>query len=340
MEKKMLQVNGKIYDAVTGQRIDGIVAPRSKNPKVTKTAQTTPKDSHKLDLAKRPANHAGRHRPAHAQTLMRGAVKKPSASIKKQLHPQSAITHDTQAIPVKHSVEHIDNARAERAMKASQHRQIHRFHPPGQVPVTFAEIPVQKAPQRVPVAAPPIRADSPIALFDHAITQATHFVDITSHKTIFRKKARRHALAMSGGIISLLLIAGFLAYQNTPKVQVQVAGAVAGVSTRMPNFKAAGFTYLGVKTNGSMVVYDFASSGSTYRLTAQATSWTGEDMINQISAVDASGTPNYQIISNGTFKVYKFSNQSATWINHGTWYQVYGNTPLSDDQLLALATHS
>jgi hypothetical protein len=177
-------------------------------------------------------------------------------------------------------------------------------------------------------------------MFEHAIANATHFVDIAGRKTQFKKKARRHALAMSSGVLALLFIGGFLAYQNTPKLQVKVAGAVAGVSTRMPDFKAAGFTYEGVSANGSRVTYTFKSSLASYRLVAQATSWSGEDMIKQVSSVSASGMPNYQTVSSGTLTIYKFSDRHATWVNHGTWYQVHGDQPLSDAQLKSLAIHS
>lgn len=346
MEKNVLQMNGKAYDAVTGRRIDGLVPPKKATLKAAATS-ASPAAS-KVSAKARQTNHAAYRQPQHAQTLMRRAVKKPTTGLKKQLHVHQAISHaPAQTIAVKHVASHVDSTRLRRAESTEKHAQVSRFNPPSVVPVTFTAVPVKHAPQDIPgtepptpVVPPPTPTNTPPDIFEQAIANATHFVDVAEHKTHFKKKARRHALTMTAGVFALLMLGSFLTYQNTPTLQVKVAGVVAGVSTRMPDFKAAGFSYEGVSGSGTKVVYRFKSSLAHYQLIEQTTNWTGQEMIDQVSSVAANGTPNYTILTVGKRTVYKFNDRHATWVANGTWYQVHGSQPLSDSQLTALVQNS
>lgn len=345
----VVQVNGKSYDAVTGRRITDIIAPAHKQVKQApkpKQITVTKQPSVHSQPAHTTATHAKRHAPQSAQTLMRRAVKKPQSGLKKQLHVQQELAHTREhAIPVKHVAAHVDTARARRAKQIEKAQQVHRFHSPAQIPVTFTHVAVQAAPQSVslhepPIQAPPIQSSNPVDIFEQAIANATHFVDIAAHKKHFKKKARRHFVTMTAGIAALLAIASFLTYSNTPSLQARMAGVVAGVSTSMPNFTAAGFKYEGVSAHNERLTYTFRSELATYQLVEQQTNWNGAQMIRQVSSVKANGAPNYTELAAGTVTIYKFSDSHATWVKDGTWYQVHGKQPLTDAQLTALATNS
>lgn len=347
MSKIVVKVNGKSYDAVSGRRMDDVIAPVQKPVHVAKTAapvtETVQKSTH--NQTRQAANHAKAHVPQVSHTLMRRAVKKPSTSLKKQVHVQHELAHTSQqAIRVKHTASHIDHARLQRATSVEQNEQVRRFHSPAVVPVTFAELPVQDAPHYAPATeppvAPPTTSNSPLDMFEQAITNATHYVDVAAHKTHFKKKARRHALAMSAGVLALVFIGGFAAYLNVPKLQVAVAGNVAGVSTKAPDFAAANFVYKGVKAHNDRLVYSFGNELASYQLIEQETNWSASEMIEQVSSIAANGTPNYTVLQSSTTTVYKFSSRHATWVKDGIWYQVHGEQPLSDAQLLVLAQNS
>lgn len=348
MSKIVVQVNGKSYDAVSGRRMDDVIAPvkhtAAPAKKPISVIQSKPKSA--PVQSRQAASHTKPHAPQTSHTLMRRAVKKPTAGLKKQVQVQHELAHASpHAISVKHSVVHVDHARLQRAASIEKNEQVRRFHSPATIPVTFADVPVRTAPQTLPASEPPLAppptpTNNPLDMFEQAITNATHYVDVAAHKSHFKKKARRHALAMSAGVLALLFIGGFAAYLNVPKLQVAVAGNVAGVSTTAPNFSAAGFQYKGVKAQNSRLIYTFASEFASYELVEQKTNWSGSDMIEQVSSVAANGTPNYTELEAGVATIYKFSSRHATWVKNGIWYQVHGEQPLSDAQLLALARNS
>jgi hypothetical protein len=169
---------------------------------------------------------------------------------------------------------------------------------------------------------------------------ASHYVDVQAHHARFRLQSRRHLASMAAGTLALLVIAGFAAYQNTPGLQFKVASMHAGVATRMPNFKAAGFAFNGVKASGDHLTVGFSGVTGNYQLTQSHTNLSSGDMINTVGATDASGTPDYQTVQAGDTTVYRLSNTSATWVQNGTWYTVSGSSYLSDTQLTSLVRNS
>ncbi|MBL8121840.1 hypothetical protein JNM87_03760 [Candidatus Saccharibacteria bacterium] len=350
MGDTVLQVNGKSYDAVTGRRIDGMIAPK-KQPKATVKAapkQVTSTQSRPVHITvTRVANHTKPHNQQRAQTLMRKAVKKPTIGLKKQLHVQSELAHkSSHSIVVKHSANHIDPARAHHAGQIEKHAQVHRFHSPQPVSVTFASVPVRHAPDdplnnNPPAIQPPASSNNPTDMFEQAIQNATHYVDIAANKAHFKKKARRHTVSVAAGTLALIIIGGFMTYVNTPGLQLKIAGIRAGVATNTPNFVASGFAYDGVTVDGNQRVIGLTSGGADFALTQEATSWTTEQMIRQIASVNADGSPAYHVVKAGNDTAYRFGDGAqATWVKNGIWYQLSGNSKISDDQLRALVANS
>ena len=182
----------------------------------------------------------------------------------------------------------------------------------------------------------PTPADSPTDIFEHALMNATHYVDVHAHVKHFKKQTKRHLVSMAAGTFALVVIAGFAAYQNTPGLQFKVASIHAGVSTTMPNFKAAGFAYTGVRASDGKLTIGFKDDTGKYQLTQQTTNLANGDVIQNISATDASGNPNYTTVQAGDTTVYRFANTDATWVYGGTWYTVNGNSPLTDSQVQSL----
>jgi hypothetical protein len=202
----------------------------------------------------------------------------------------------------------------------------------------FAPLAVQPVPVKpegeVPSTTPsPQPNNKPGDIFEHALANAEHFVDIHAHRAHFKKKARMHVASMAAGTLALLFIAGFAAYQNTPGIQFKVASVQAGVSTHMPNLSAAGFAYNGVKASDGKLTVGFSGASGNYQLTQENTNLSGSDVIQSIGATDASGAPDYQAVQAGGTTVYRFNNTDATWVSGGKWYTVTGTGSLTDNQV-------
>ena len=403
--KKTIEVNGKQYDAVTGQvvgvasapvvrsgrNIDGFFRARATATKSVppisdrKSVDVTPPSEVRKQAA-RAINHARAHVPQTAQirvrsegvphqehtvtvhhtsaqvnhthhhiaqtskTLRREGVQRPLPSFHKQAGTVASLQHAVPSLIVpKASVTAVNPSRLVRAQ--SVHRSPHISHHGEHrgVQPTFAAVAVQPIPtpaptvpppqpnnDGVPAAPSPTPTNTPTDIFEHALMNATHYVDVHTHVKHFRKQTKRHLVSMAAGTLALVVIAGFAAYQNTPGLQFKVASIQAGVATSMPNFKAAGFAYNGVHAGNGKLTVGFANADGKYQLTQQSTNLTNTDVIQNISATDAGGHPNYTTILAGNTTVYRFATTDATWVSDGTWYTVNGNGPLSDQQVQSL----
>ena len=324
--------HARAHQPQVSKRVPGVIA---------STAKAAPASAQSKTAA---PNHAKAHQPQPAVTLMRAAVKRPGPSFKKQATVQGSLTHSVPSmIPVKHTASHVDTDRLVRAGSVETSPLIahHGKQAPARISTAVVPLHVQPAPAKpegdTPTNAPaPAPTNKPQDIFDHALANAANFLDVKDHRSHFRKHTRKHVASMAAGTLALLVIAGFATYQNSPGLQLKVASVQAGVATDMPNFAAAGFAYNGAKaTNGKLLV-GFSNDRGRYQLSQQSTSWNGTDMIQSVSATDASGKPNYTTVQDGNTTIYRFSNTNATWVSGGKWYSVTGTNALTNDQVKSI----
>lgn len=349
MSKQTITLQGKTYDAITGALVQDAAAPAAtrSHTKVmpSKKAQPTQTQSTTKPIS-RTANHTRHHSQQSAHTLMRHAVKKPTVSVRKQAKTQHALIHtQPQQITVKRSALQLDNQRLERAKATPQHTKVGRFHVPLSVPIKLTSIPVRQMPEgrptnTPPTTPPPTPTNKPGDMFEQAIEQASHFVDISVQRKSFKKQARRHAFTLAAGTLAVLTIAGLAVYQNSPSLQLRVAGYRAGVATVTPDFNASGFSYGGASVQGARVIIGLTADGVRYQLSQQETNWSSEQMIAQVASTDASGQPNYTTITTDNTTVYRLGGSQATWVTNGIWYQLSGEQALSDEQITTLVKNT
>lgn len=353
--KNTIELNGKRYDALTGALLPDAAEPQAgpttidgvfrghatAHASIPKTAASVSRQPAAPAPVRHIAVHAKAHQPETATTLMRSAVKRPKPASHKQA--QGSLQHKVPSlIATKQSVYSVDQQRLARAQSTARSPHIARHAaaqaqpiPVIMAPLTVHPVPVKPETVAEPAAPAPQQTNKPFDMFEHAIANAGHFVDTQSRKYHFKKQARRHVVSMAAGTLALLVIAGFAAYQNTPGLQLKVASLKAGVATSMPNFKAAGFAYNGVKAGDGTLTLGFSGNGGNYNLVQQTTNWSGSDMIQNVGATNASGTPDYTTIQVGGTTVYRLGS-NATWVANGKWYTVSGNHALTDSQVTSL----
>jgi hypothetical protein len=323
-------------------------APQASHSVPVRSAAATPKKLQAVTVHRRQTgeNHLQHHTSQASATLMRKAVKRPAPSFHKQAKTKAALTHAVPSlIAVKPSVASVDIGRLTRAKQTSRSPLVsHHTAPASKLAPQFVPLAVKPVPGKpgadTPSAAPaptPTNKPTPTDIFEHALANASHYVDVKHHSRAFKQKTRNHVLSMAAGTLALVIIAGFAAYQNTPGLQFKVASMQAGVTTQMPNLKAAGFAYKGVKSSDGKLTVGFSGQNGSYQMTQQSTNWTNDDMIEHIGATNASGQPVYKAIDAGNTKVYRFTNTDATWVENGVWYSVSGTTGLTDQQVAKLA---
>lgn len=351
--KNTIELNGRHYDATTGALLDSTPASRAapktidgvfRTPVVTTDAATGPTPAQITRQAHKVAVHAKAHRTESSKTLMRGAVKRPEPQARQ--HAQGALQRAVPSlIATKQSVRVVDERRLARAKATPRNPSIThhatsaadgvRVLAAAATPLAPRTLPGKPGPT-VPAVPAPRQTNKPLDIFEHAIANAGHFVDVQSRKHHFKQQARRHALSMVAGTLAFIVIASFALYQNTPGLQLKVASLRAGVPAGMPDFQAAGFAYNGVKAGDGTLAIGFSGKNGTYQLVQQPTNWNDSDMIQNIGSTTASGYPAYTTVSAQSTTVYRMGSTNATWVANGTWYTISGTHSLSDSQVAAL----
>ncbi len=298
-------------------------------------------------------NHSRRHAAQSTQTLRRDSVRRPEPSFTRQAHAAGELQLATPSlIAPKASVASVDTDRLARAAATQRSPQIARHGVTLQplIRPAIAPLAVQPAPSAGPTvptpATPPPKPGSnePAAptpppakptgnIFDHALANASNFVDTHAHVRHHKKQVQRHLVSMAAGTLALVVIAAFAVYQNTPGLQFRVASLRAGIGTGMPDFQAAGFALNNAGVSQGRLTVGLSNSSGNYSLVQQTTNLSAQDMIRTVGATDASGYPIYQTVQAGDVTVYRFANNNATWIKDGVWYTVNGNGALSDSQI-------
>ncbi len=350
MNKQAKQLHQHSHSTTTDRVIQDVVRPAHSfgQPVIVRPEEQRQEEKPVSRTSHRQAsvNHVRAHSTEHSRTLMRRAVKKPAPGVRKQLRVQSEVAHrSSQQIITKHGAEYVNEDRLSKAQKVPKHNKVSRFYVAPDVPITFAKVPVrteptvQPRPSDDPAEVPP-PTPTKTDIFEHAIHNASHYVDLSAHRKHVKKHARHHAYSMAAGVLALLVITGFAAYQNTPGLQLKVAGIRAGISTTTPNFAATGFAYNGTQADQARLVIGLKSGNGHYQLSEQKTNWTGDEMIAHVSSTDASGQANYTTMQAGDNTVYRFNSTQATWVKDGIWYQVNGSQELTADQLNALVQNT
>lgn len=368
----IIHLNGKSFDAVTGKliagtagtpkarSIDGVVRPNKQAavsfPKPA--AHAVPPVAAAARKTHAPAPAAKNRGPHASNTLMRHTVHKPAAAPKSSLHPvvRTDILAAQPAVSVtsKLSAGGIDKHREARASRVNKSKLVSRFgklqasaSPALVSPVAepASQTIAPPSPQQAVVKLKPSLTALPrrnsIDIFQKALVQATGHVDakpsVRPHR-VARKAARHHRLtSFSTAALAVVLIGGFLAYQNAANMTLRLASHKAGFAATMPGYRPSGFSVGHFAYSPGTVTLSFVSNSDSSRhfaITEKPSSWDSATLLNNFVATVGQ---DYQTVQAAGRTLYVTGNQ-ATWVNNGIWYQVDTAGALSPDQLIDLAS--
>ena len=360
MDKKnitFIKINGRRYNPETGQLLD---------VEQTKTTQPTPHTptthTKKVMDVRRPARHVKAHQPEHAKTLMRTAVKKPTTSLRHQL---KAITrtdilakNPVLAVSPKLSVQRIDPKRLARAERIAKSKLVHRFAPftamglqPGSTATLGADPRISAAvsTHATSVALP---VESSMDIFERALAHAdAHEQPRVNPKKLARKarKQVRHAhranrapirhrtVSAVTASVAVLVLTGFIAYQNKNSLILHYASAEAGFHASLPGYRPSGFAIGTFQYSAGEVSMAFHNnrSNQSFTLTQKQSDWGSQTLLD--NALARAGTASQTLQSSGR-TIYLYNNQDAIWANNNVVYQLSNQGNLSTAQILDIAT--
>lgn len=363
-KQTFIEINGKKYDAVTGRLLDNAT------PDASAAAPSTVQPARNVGVvdgfskrsrpakSRKPAKHASKT-PQKSKTLMRQAVNKPNQPTTTKEKP------NVQGPRFKPPA-----GRVARAQETRRSPHVNRFSQDGNSGIVKREanLSVQPQPQHNSITHTPQRQHNRQQPENQDTTQnpqpeethtnAAHklieaaFSRSDSHEqapTNHKKKRFHHkvskkfgisskTLSTSSAILAGVLLVGFFAIQNIPNLSMRVAATRAGFSAEMPDYAPAGFGFRGpinYRTGQVRVTFESNSDDRTYEVVQTNSNWNSDALL--ANYVEAENKQYQTYIDRGrTLFIYDGSN--ATWVNNGIWYQIEGDSDLTTDQLIRIAS--
>jgi hypothetical protein len=370
-KSNILELNGRPYDTLTGlmmadhqahraiKAIDGFIkSPRHASPAGLNASKpspasykthanphhsdhTQPRDFDIHPHASQPTHH---HQPQRATTLMRHVVHQPAASLKR--HTKITMPTDilskmpyVDLVP-KHSISIIDQDRLKRAERIAKSKLVSRF---GNL-ISKAQPAIINKPKPIqPVKATPqleptfIRQPSD-DVFERALARATSHTQpaVKPHKRVAHKKRLRRFTSFTVASLAVLVIIGFVAYQNVAQIQLRIASSKAGINAVLPKWQPSGFAIGTVHYSPGSVAVNFhgSSSNKNFSLVQTASKWNNTSLFDNFVFPDSNSYETVQAAGN---TIYTYNNNNATWVSNGIWYKLISNGALSNSQLVNIA---
>lgn len=358
--KTTIELNGKLYDATTGAIVEPDVAPQptvakpaapSKNgvtmdgffPAGGQASHTKTKPKAKsAHRATSPTAHVASHKPERAHTLMRHVVHKPkvTAPVASPVAKESSNTSK----PIT-----LAQQRMQRAATAVKSSSVSRFGsaPASTIDKKIAPLAVKAHPDAPKDVAPPIsKLATPSAQsnsFEKALASASSHRQAPLKAQKLRQRTAKklgvssRLVSVVSGVLVVVLLAGFVAYQNVANISMRIAATRAGFNATLPGYTPGGFGMSGpIKTSPGAITVSFRSNSDnrSYEVTQKPSNWNSDSLRSNFFATNDSPTA-YQ--DKGK-TIYLYNNgSSATWVNGGILYQISGNAGLSSDQVVNIA---
>ena len=146
----------------------------------------------------------------------------------------------------------------------------------------------------------------------------------------------RRFSSLAAASLAVLLIIGFVSYQNAANIQIRVASSRAGINATLPKWEPSGFAIGKFTYSPGTVAVNFHSNNGqhSFSLVQTASKWNSATLFDQYVFPNSNS---YEAIKASNTTIYAYNNTNATWVNNGIWFKLIGNGSLSTSQLVTLA---
>ncbi|MBC7564787.1 DUF4367 domain-containing protein [Candidatus Saccharibacteria bacterium] len=311
---KTVEINGRLYDGVTGLPID-------------KSTKSTEKVVSPATVKKRAVEVAAQSihaQPERSHTLHRRAAKKvyptvakrPKAGQRMDIVRSSKVARFAAhpvAVVVKKPVSTPDVAHKSHPLAARAHARMVK---------PIASAPVAKTSKQVK---------------DEAIAKALSSPIVKPAKTKRRLRWSRRFTIFTA-VFAVLIVGAYLTYVNIPSISVGFAASQAGFAATYPQYKPDGYRLSQPVTySDGTVTLKFTSNTNTsgYSVVQSRSSWDSSAVLTNV--VKKAAGDNYDTTQESGLTIYSYE-KNATWVNGGILYTIESNAPLSREQIRHIAT--
>ena len=361
--KNFIEINGKKYDAITGKLLSEQQKPAEKPKAAVQPVKNTgvvdgfKKRPAKPSKTRQQAKHAAKSNQQKSKTLVRNAVQKPAptvAKVKKKLAPTIEKSHLG-----------VSARRQEQAKKVAKSHKVSKYSEQAvRTSIVKKHAPVSVKPAPSSVTAPAKKAVKTMSEVAASTATKIHSRSVDAEKLIeaalsnaksheekpVRHKSRRRSkfarklgissktAAFSSGALAVVLLAGFFALQNVPNLAMRVAATRAGFNASMPGYSPSGFSFRGpINYSSGQVTISFRSNVDNrfYDVKQTSSNWNSDALLANFVIAD---NKQYQTYLDKGRTLYIYDGSNATWVDNGVWYQVEGESEMTTDQLIRIAS--
>lgn len=333
MRQATITINGRLYDALSGQPVKTQTAVK------TATAVATAKPVKTVnDVTK---THAPRHvqeHPANAvhgttqrsKTLNRQALQRPEAKAASAKHQS---TRSPLISRFKPAVVNPLNSTGAQNNLPPQAAEPKPAAPPNTTPLHPSIMAAMQQRSNHSSKQPGSSKELKEMLIRERLAQVGN--EAPKRPNIFARRPRLASILVSS--LSLLILAGYFTYVNLANISMRVAASSAGINASFPGYKPDGYSVSGPITYapGEVVInYHSNTANMGFALTQKSSNWDSQGVLDNFVRKQ---TSTYLTFQQRGVTVYTFNNKAA-WTNGGLLYTIDGDASLSSDQILRLAT--
>lgn len=356
-------INGKHFNALTGNAVDSgnSPMPKSRNVDGILPQHVTPikLESHRnyqpltsqvkkpvMDIVRTTAKHVPKRQAQPGKTLMRSALKKPQPSFKRTTKVLTANSNKASVtvanLSIKMSATTVDDRKLSHAKLVERSSHIRRFTPLSHVQPSMLSLnPVLSSHTSSGSAVAISHAKQPsLDMFERALARAVSHEQITPahvNKSLKQAGKKRRVSRLVTSSLAVLLIAGFVGYQNLPNLKFQYASGQAGFRAELPDYRPPGFSVgkLSYETGAVQVNFTSNSDSRAFSITQQPSSWNDEALRDNFFTRTNQA---YTISDVAGRMLFSYGNNNATWLNDGVWYDLKTDGSLTERQLAQIAS--
>ncbi|MEO7617283.1 MAG: hypothetical protein ABIS59_00400 [Candidatus Saccharibacteria bacterium] len=210
-----------------------------------------------------------------------------------------------------------------------RHEKITRFHAPA---TTIVETPAPQVSMPKAVISPAPKAP---VLPAHV---ETHHRAMAALAKPHLKPTQKRSLGRYASVgTAVAIMAGYVWFQNVPKLELHSASSKAGFALTLPAYLPSSYSLNGpVEASHGFAVISFKSASiqTPLRITQQLTTWDSSSLRDNVLTAKSD---NVTSIQGQGLTIYLWGKTQAAWVNHGIWYGIEGAGQLSREQILKIA---
>ena len=152
------------------------------------------------------------------------------------------------------------------------------------------------------------------------------------------REARPKLLPTAAGVAATLLLVGYVTYLNLPNMALRVAASRAGFEASLPGYKPTGFKLDGpIAYAPGQIALNFSTSSDerSFQLTQRESTWDSQSLLDNFVVRE---NKRYITFQEQGLTIYVYDDSNATWVDGGIWYTIEGESLLSSEQLLKIAS--